>query len=327
MPTLQASASINRYPYWGRKWRVVVILDDGTELGNNTTQNTGLDVSSMRVVFDVKRNWQLAKQTAECTIYNLNHDTEKQILSRGVKLYIEAGYADGVNYGAIFSGDIWQTKRGKDGKVNYTTTIQAISDNDAMNWGIVNFSIRRGTNYRDLLAAIAQNSDPQLELGEMPEGWGENMQLSRGMSITANLRDVLKTVGSSTNSIIRIDENKINVHQLQVQEVGEAFEMNYKTGLVGQPIQTKEGINFTCLLNPRIAVGSWVHINNALIQEMSAEFGENLIPNLDVDGMYRVVETTYRGDTRGNDWYMYNLGITQAGALPTFLADSSMRGI
>lgn len=329
---LKGNATVERFKYWGRKWRIVIMLDDGSTIGHSdgttTTTGTGLDVSSMRVLFRVKRNIQLSKQTATLTIYNLNRNTEKIIISRATKVFIEAGYADGVNYGSIFSGDIWQTLRGKDGKVNYTLVIKAISDQDAMNWGLSKFAIRRGSNYRDLLDSCAKNSNVPLEIGNIPEGWGEQIKFSRGFSTTGNVKDILKGIADSTNSIISIDNGKINVYTLEVPKIDdEVFDLNYKSGLIGQPVQTKEGVNFSCLLNPRIAINTWVHINNAYIQEIETDLGENLIPSLDVDGLYRVVETEFVGDTRGNDWQMNNLGITQSGVLPTFLADTQQEGI
>lgn len=331
MTMLTGSISQASNIFWGRKCSIIITLTDGTVIGKNpdgssTTTAGGLDVSSLRVVGTVSDNLVSSYNPAEITIYNLNPATERLILSEGKEIYIEAGYQSPELYGAIYSGKIYQTRRGKENATDYILKIKALGSYDILADGMVGLAIRRGTNYREMVELIASNSSRLLEVGEIPDGWGEDKQLSKGLSLVGKTGDVLKGIAESTNSIIRIDNGKINIVQL-AQKPTEAFEMNYKTGLIGQPTQTNQGVDFQCLLNPKIKLNSWVHINNSLIQEVDTEYGDMLIQSLDADGLYRVVSRQFQFDTRGNDWYLTCQTVSQTGGTPDLLVDGATKGI
>jgi hypothetical protein len=314
-------------PYWGRKWKIIITLEDGTVLNDDgSSTSTGLDVSNLRVTGSISDTLVSSYNPCEITIYNLNRETEKLILSQGKEIYIELGYNAPELYGNVYTGKIYQSKRGKANVTDYTLTLKALGSYDILSAGIVSLSAKRGVNYRDLLGVIAQSSNPPLEVGEVPEDWGEEKELSRGLSLVGKTKDVLDGIAESTNTIIRIDNNKINVIKLEATPT-EAFELNYKTGLVGQPTQSREGVDFQCLINPKILLNSWVHINNAYINEASLEYGEMAVQKLDVDGLYRVVERQFQFDTRGNEWYLNGKAVSQAGGLPDFLIDNATKGI
>lgn len=42
-----------------------------------------------------------------------------------------------------------------------------------------------------------------------------------------------------------------------------------------------------------------------------------------MDGVYRIMEITYNGDTRGSDWYVSCKSVSQSGAIPAMLADAN----
>lgn len=317
---LNATSYLSRF--WNRRWKIIVILDDGTQID----EKTGIDVSNLRVTGNFSDSIVSSYNPCELTIYNLNRETEKLILAQGKEIYIELGYESPELYGSLYHGTVFQSLRSKANVTDYTLKLKALGSFDILTEGVVGTAIKRGSNYRDLLETVAKSSIPALELGEIPEGWGEDRTFSRGMSVAGRTKDVLNGIADSTNSIIRIDDGKINVIQL-AQQPTEAVEMNYKTGLVGQPVQDKQGVNFQCLINNQIKLNSWVHINNALINEMETEYGEMAVQSLDVDGLYRVVERNFQFDTRGNAWYMNCKTVTQNGGTPDMLLDDATEGI
>ncbi len=314
--------------FWGRKWKIIVTLKDGTVLNDDGTQTqTGLDVSGLRVTGTISDFFASSANPCTITIYNLNRKTEKLILAQGDKIYIELGYQHPELYGEVFSGKIYQVKRGKASSTDYTLTIQALGDYDILTQAVIGTTAKRGCNYRELIDVIAHNSDPELELGEMPKDWGEDKQLSRGMSLVGNTIDVLNDIAESTNTAIRVKDGKINIISLKEQPSDEQFELNYRTGLIGQPVQTQQGVIFQALINPKIFINSWVHINNAYIEELDLKIGDIATIPLDADGLYRVISREFKFDTRGNDWYIKCEALTQTGGIPDFLVDNATKGI
>jgi hypothetical protein len=114
-----------------------------------------------------------------------------------------------------------------------------------------------------------------------------------------------------------ITDGKINIAPFDGYLAGEAIVVNSRSGMVGWPEQTPEGIEVTMLLNPAIRVGNLVKINNRDINTSYHPGGtfqpiqgiptfatlELLQPTAADDGYYVVVVVEHIGDTRGNDWY------------------------
>ena len=85
--------------FWGRKWKIVVTLKDGTVLNDDGTQTaTSLDVSNLRVTGTISDFFATSQNPCDITIYNLNRETEKLILAQGDKIYIELGYDYNKNF-------------------------------------------------------------------------------------------------------------------------------------------------------------------------------------------------------------------------------------
>lgn len=320
--TYNLSATNYLSRFWNRRWKIVIVLEDGS----NLDEKAGIDVSNLKVTGTFSDNLTSSYNPCELTIYNLNRTTEKLILSQGKEIYIELGYESPELYGNVYHGIIYQALRSKANVTDYILTLKALGSYDILSEGVIGTTIKRGSNYRELLDTVANSSVPALEIGEIPEGWGEDKTFSRGVSVAGRTKDVLNGIADSTNSIIRIEDNKINIIQLE-QQPTEAIELNYKTGLIGQPVQDRNGVNFQSLINTQIKLNSWVHINNALINEASMEYGDMLIQSLDVDGLYRVVERQFQFDTRGNAWYINCKAITQTGGTPDMLVENATEGI
>ena len=336
MVTLYGSVAYNKNEFYDRLCRVIITLKDGTVIKKTADKITknydGLDVSALHCVIKAQRNLLQSKQYGDITIYNLDPNTERNILANATKVSIEAGYNNPDMFGTIITADVIQTLRGKSSPVDYFVKLRFITDNDYIIWGITNLTARKGTNYRDLLNLVAQNSTPKLTVDEskMPKDWGNDVTLIKGVSFFGTTNDVIKEVGNSTNSIIRIEEGKIYATQLKdtSDKKVEAYELNYKTGLIGQPTQNNEGVVFRTLLNPHLMLNDWVHINNGYILQEERDIGENAVGlDLDCDGLYRVISQTYSLDTRGNDWYIDCQAVSQGGVTPTLLLTPDAKGI
>jgi hypothetical protein len=91
--------------------------------------------------------------------------------------------------------------------------------------------------------------------------------------------------------------------------------MNARTGMIGYPRATNQGILVTCLLNPAIKVAGLIRINNKDINQTNAPGGstaifgfptpksKDFIAFATADGIYRVIVREHEGDSRGEPWY------------------------
>ena len=82
----------------------------------------GLDLSSLRIVFKIKKSDAQTPNTAEIRVYNLAPDTAKQIRKEFKRVVLQVGYES--NYGVIFDGNIKQVRMGRENGTDTTSTSQ-----------------------------------------------------------------------------------------------------------------------------------------------------------------------------------------------------------
>lgn len=270
--------------------------------GNNLD---GLDLSALRIKFSVKRSDTMTPNVADIRVYNLEEETALRIRKEFTKVLLQAGYEG--NYGVIFQGNIKQVILGRESATDTFIDIIAGDGDRAYNFAVVNTTIRKGATAADQVsAAVGAMSEKGVtagHLGEMP-----TTALPRGKAMYGNARSYLRDVGQTTQSSWSIQDEKVTFVKKKAYLPGERVVLTSKTGMIGTPQQTNEGVNVKCLLNPMLKIASRIQIDNASI----ARFKINLsVPNsaanipapLTADGVYYVLVVEHTGDTRGVEWY------------------------
>lgn len=273
----------------------------------------GLDLSTLRIKFSIKRSDSATPNTADIRVYNLETETAIRIRKEFKRVVLQAGYPG--NYGVIFQGNIKQVILGRESATDTFIDIVAGDGDRAYNFAIVNSTIAPGATQEDQVtaatAAMAPKGVTAGHVGDMPTS-----QLPRGKVMYGNARNYLRNVAQTTNKTWSIQDGKINFVGLKTYLPGEQVVLTSKTGMIGTPQQTNDGVNVKCLLNPRINISGRVQIDNSSIQlqrlnleQIAAAQGNvsqinNLTPRrLNEDGSYYVLVLEHVGDTRGIDWY------------------------
>jgi hypothetical protein len=150
---------------------------------------------------------------------------------------------------------------------------------------------------------MAQKGVTGGHLGEFPPE-----KLPRGKVMYGNARDYLRDVAQTTDKSWSIQDGKVTMVSNTSYLPGERVVLTSKTGLIGTPQQTTEGVNMKCLLNPRIKIGGLVEIDNKSIAQLKINLSvpnspANIPAPLTHDGVYYVLAAEYQGDTRGVEWY------------------------
>lgn len=286
---------------YGRKYRVLVSNGKGT----------ALDVSDLRCAFSVYKT-MMQPQFSTVTIFNLNAETENQIINEGDRVIVEAGY-EGEQYGLIFVGDVVQPIRGKEDGVTYKLTLNSIDSDRALNFGFVGFSVAKGQTARDHVNQIAAKASIPTQLGSISEGLS-SAKLTRGKVFFGATKDYLRQLSQSNAATFYMEDGKVNIIQAPDFLKDEIVDLSPESGLIGTPVQSDFGVKFKCLLNPRLRLNSLVRINNSQIQAQTFQVGQ--VPRaLDAEGIYRIVELQNHGDTHSDDWYTEATCVSQAGGV------------
>jgi len=279
-----------------------------------STGSKGLDLSNMRIVFRVNAPDAEAPPTAYIRVYNLNASDAKSIQNEFQTVTLQAGYQTG-NYAIIFNGTIAWVGRGRESATDDYVDIMAADGDEAFNYAVVNTTLAKGsasaqaqynaivqqTTKYGVTSATASSSNLSSTGGVLP----------RGKTLFGLARSSLNSVCRSKLCSWSIQNGKIVVIPLKGYDNGTVLEINSRTGLVGVPVATPNGIELQCLLNPYIQVGGRIKLKQSELttttvkqQGIYPQYGNvNLPADTSTDGTYRVLVVEHEGDTRGTPWY------------------------
>lgn len=284
---------------WIRKCTLVIVDDKGNEH----------DLSNFKSTFSI--SWPETKHAkeAEFKIYNLATDLVNKITAgEFAKIQLLAGYQD--NASLIFSGEISYSIDGKANTTDTFVTIHASESDKAFCYATVNTTLAAGYRYTDTFQVLLTSvKNYGVNTGLIPEF--DNIIMPRGKPLYGMHRDEMDRLAKQTNTTWQYVNNSIqmipeNTHSTDI------IVLNNATGLIGTPQQTiNGGVNLQCLINPTIVINSLIRLNNSSLYNLptaltKTEKKPTTVASsvLSKDGDYKVIEITYRGDTRGNEWYM-----------------------
>lgn len=245
---------------YGRKYRVLVA----------DKNNVALDVSNLWCTFRVERVALQVANYAEINIFNLSAGTEGTIINEGVRVVLEAGYqgftegkfgTEAKQYGQIFDGQIIQTLRCKeDNNVDLKLTLICLDGDSFLNKNIIKMTVNAGMNQRKIINQIASQAKIPTDIGRIsPELSAKN--LPRGKVFFGMPKDYLRDIAKDNGANFWVDENMIYITKPTDIPPGQALVLTPKTGLIGTPQQTQEGVQFKCLLNPSLKLMGMVKLD------------------------------------------------------------------
>ena len=239
----------------------------------------------------------------------------------------EAAGSDDSNYGVIFSGDISFSVTGKDNITDSWVSIVACDGEKAFREATINGCLEKGYTLRDEYNMLMKCLEPYgISKGIEPEF--PDTVYPRGMSYMGRVADYLSGLAKDLRATWQFSYGKVDFIQEGVAK-HEAYRLNADTGLIGKPQQTiGAGVNVTCLINSKIQLHGLIELDQASIYraDLSAEqvnqsggvttqdINGNIVTtglvqkeqpaSIATDGVYIVRYISYRGDTRGQNWYM-----------------------
>lgn len=307
---------VNSTRQWMRKAELTLVSD--TEI---------LDLSEMHFRFTVLQSNEESPNTATIRVYNLSRDTVRKITGSSpveFKLVqLKAGYQDESMYGTIFAGTIRQYRKGRENATDTYLDILASANDVEYNFGMVAQTCPAGTPTEEIVKRTATSMG--LEVGYQPPTSGGT--LPRGKVLWGMGRVVMRNLANSQKWGWSIQNGKLITVPLNSYLPGEVVVLNAATGMIGIPEQTNQGVNVTCLLNPRLYIGGRMQIDNARINQLLAA-GQNPLPigqipydqwagvvlpaDVTSDGIYMMYVVEHSGDTRGHDWYSSIIGLAMS---------------
>lgn len=295
---------------YGRQWRVLI----------QTKEQVALEVTDLRCTFTVTRTATGQPATCHLMVYNLNAETEANIIKEGFYLILEAGYAE--QYGVIFSGDVIQVFRNREDGINYRLELLAVDGSTFLNLNYIRTTMAAGSTPRDVVDSVAKISKQKIEIEEVSENMDQS-KLPRPKVCFGRPKDYLDNVSKGNSSFYWIENGKLIVRKYSDPIPDDkCIVLTPTSGLVGTPEYTDEGIRIVSLLNPRIVINGLVKIDNSIIARKTVNIPtsgndgaqkQSQQNVFDSDGEYQVYSITHAGDTHADTWHTEIIGIGRNG--------------
>lgn len=298
---------------WMRKCSLIVANDAGE----------GLELSGLKIRFNISRPDISYPATAMFKIYNLSRNTNSRIRQNEfTQIKFVAGYQD--NYGLIFSGQIQYSYSGRENPTDTYVVIQAADSDQAHNFAVMNTTLAAGYTQQDVHTALMKPIGVyDIVAGATPEF--ATTKAPRGKPMFGMHRDEVSSLAAQCKATWRYENGRLQMVPENAY-LAEAIVLNAQTGLIGMPEQTiNGGINVKCLINPNIQLDTLIRLDNKSINQVGLSNQEIATGStagasvqqpavLDMDGDYIVKNIAYYGDTRGNSWYQDMICIAKGGA-------------
>ena len=287
-----------------------------------------MDLSEFRVRFDLHPLPLAAPAIGKILVTNLSPQRARALAAKDSefkKITLDAGYEDG--HGILFKGNIIQGIYGRESPTDTLLTIVAADGDHGHNNATVSTTHPAGSTPQDhfntALSALGKFGITKGFIG---------VDLStpvypRAVTLYGMARNVLHLIAQNKNAMLFYDREEVTMIPRGGSRPDGAIVLNSRTGLIGMPTQTPDGIFARCLINPKIRRGSLVQINEKDIQRAVAEvspMGDNSLglkqldafASIATDGLYVVTKIDIFGDTRGQPWYM-DLAMYAQGGFPS----------
>lgn len=274
-----------------------------------------IDLSQFRIKFNVKRSDTMTPNVADIRVYNLSTETATLIKKEFTQVILQAGYNS--NSGVIFKGNIKQVILGRENATDTFVDILGGDGDQAYNFAIVNTTLKAGSKPSDQLNAATTAMGTQGVTTGQTVGTLPTTQLPRGKVMYGPAKDHIRSLADSNGFGWSIQNEQINFIKSTTYLPGTVTVITSKTGMVGTPEQTNQGVNVKTLLNPNIKIAGRIQIDNASVQLTKINFSvpgsaDNNPAPLTADGTYYVLVVEHEGDNRGLPWYTSIITATQS---------------
>lgn len=263
----------------------------------------------LRIKFEVHQADRSAPNWARISIFNVSDAAAQPALKVGAEVKLSAGYGGSV--AQIFSGQVLQTRtkvRDTPADPNHALVILAQDHGIARNFAVANKTLSKGHTHLDRVkACLEPMAALGVSIGYLDETVLSKTKFPRGIALFGESKNLLRSICEGTNTSFSIQNGKAQVISNKGTLPGGPVTLNGRTGLLGLPVQTMQGIEARMQLNGLLRPGGVVVIDSKDIQR--AEFspaygaaGQNAVQegvSIAADGRYKVYVVEHYGDTRG----------------------------
>lgn len=263
-------------------------------------------IRDLRVLFEITKSILSFPNRMKLTLINAAPDTIAALQSKFTKVTLNAGYRGNIKL--LFTGQIrnvFQERNPTD-----TRTIVYAGDGQR-DWENATFD-RTFTDTVSIIAAIREvvAAFQDISIGTL-EGVPEVANMVRGQTLSGSPFGILDDYASEYGFTWSVQDGEVVIVQDDEPLQGSvAVVVTAATGMVDSPTTTVIGANVVTQLNPSLVPNRAFRIKsvNAGIQWGNLFFKQ--IPRTNPEGLYKIQEVIFRGDSFYGEWTSSLVGKT-----------------
>ena len=255
-------------------------------------------IRGLRLSFEITKNILSFPNIARLTLYNPNQDTLSALQERYTKIVLNAGYEGDMRL--LFKGDVRNVFQNKAGRDRLLTIYSGDGEKSWQN-ATFNKTLSENLSVKSAIEELLKTFS-DINIGTL-QGLPQVADKLRGQVLSGSSKDIMDNFAEEYGFAWSIQDGEIVITpDTEPLEGDEAVLITAATGMIGSPTVTEIGADVTTLLNPRLLP------NRAfLIESLNAEvtIGNLFFRNIKrttAEGLYKIQEVTFKGDSRDGDW-------------------------
>lgn len=240
-----------------------------------------LIIDKLKISFSVTKDIKPEPNHAELTIYNLSRQHMQALLDgEYTQATLSVGYE---TLSILFSGDISKVKVSRQG-LDFIMTFNCGDGLTKYLKSRSKVTIKAGSSDDELIKQLQKDFDLQTEAVSTTN----KARYPRGQVLNGDTRALLNKVAKNNHAQWSIQNGKLLFLPIEhaIAET-DIVVLSQETGLINAPEQTDSGLEVSCLLNPRVGVGTLVEVKSIFDY---------------FNGKYKVVKVTHSGENLGGEW-------------------------
>lgn len=257
-----------------------------------------LIIRDLKLIFEITKSVLSFPNLGLFNLYNPAKATLSALERKFTKVTLSAGYAN--NLSLIFKGEVRNVFQGKTATDRIVTFYAGDGERDWQN-ATFNKTLSAKVDLRSVINDILTSFE-EVTVGVV-EGVNQVADKLRGQVLSGTSKDLLDQLADEYAFNWNIQDGEVIITPVDaVVREAEVVVITALTGMLGSPTVTEIGADVTTLLNPKLlpntafkidSVNANVQLGNLFFRQAKRTSGE---------GLYKVQEVVFKGDSREGEW-------------------------
>lgn len=255
-------------------------------------------ISDLRVNFEITKSVLSFPNLCKLVIYNPNEETKSALQKKFTKIILNVGYEGDVRL--LFKGEVRNVFQMKTGVDRLITVYAGDGERD---WQNATFN-KTFTENVAISSAIEEvlKTFKEVTIGTI-NGLPQVADKLRGQTLSGSSKDILDQFADEYGFDWSIQDGEVVITPIESPLEGdEAVLINAATGMLGSPTVTEIGADVSTLLNPRLLPNRAFKIESVNSDIQLGNLFFRNVKRTDAEGVYKIQEVTFKGDSREGDW-------------------------